>query len=94
MVKRMAQIWADGHLGELENYEKWCECVDTEADRAMMRRLLDLRNPGLASAIDTIHASGTPVFAAVGSLHMIGKLGLPALLSKRGYKVERVPFKP
>jgi len=34
------------------------------------------------------------VFAAVGSLHMIGGLGLPALLQERGYKVVRVDFKP
>jgi len=59
-----------------------------------MRRMLDERNPGLANGIDAIHASGKTVFAAVGSLHMIGKLGLPALLSERGYKVERVDFKP
>jgi uncharacterized protein YbaP (TraB family) len=94
MMIHMAQVWADGRLGELENYEAWCGCLETEADRIMMRRLLDDRNPGLAKSIDAIHASGTPVFAAVGSLHMVGPLGLPALLAARGYKVERVNFKP
>jgi len=34
------------------------------------------------------------VFAAVGSLHMVGKLGLPSLLAERGYRIERVDFKP
>jgi uncharacterized protein YbaP (TraB family) len=94
MLKHMAEVWADGRLGELENYEKWCECVETETDRAMMRRMLDERNPGLAGGIDAIHASGRSVFAAVGSLHMIGDQGLPALLARRGYRVERVDFKP
>lgn len=94
MLMRMAEVWADGQLGELENYEKWCECLKTETDRSMMRRMLDERNPDLARGIDAIHASGRSVFAAVGSLHMIGELGLPALLAKRGYKVERVDFKP
>ena len=94
MLVRMAGVWAEGRLGELENYEKWCECLKTKTDRVMMRRMLDERNPGLASGIDAIHASGKSVFAAVGSLHMIGTLGLPALLAKRGYKVERVDFKP
>jgi uncharacterized protein YbaP (TraB family) len=93
-LARMARVWSDGRLGEMENYEKWCECLETESDRVMMRRLLDDRNPGLAKNIDAIHASGRTVFAAVGSLHMIGRLGLPALLSERGYKVERVDFKP
>ena len=94
MLVRTAQVWADGRLDELENYEKWCECLKTQTDRLMMRRMLDERNPGLANGIDAIHASGSSVFAAVGSLHMIGKRGLPALLAKRGYQVERVDFKP
>lgn len=94
LVKRMAAMWANGQLGELENYEKWCECMDTEESRRAMRRLLDDRNPGLAEGIDRMHASGKRVFGAVGSLHMIGPRGLPALLAGRGYKVERVDFKP
>lgn len=94
MVTRMAQIWADGRLGELERYETWCECLETDADRVQMRRLLDDRNPGLADHIDAIHASGRSVFAAVGSLHMVGRVGLPNLLAERGYRVERVDFKP
>jgi len=37
---------------------------------------------------------GKQVFAAVGSLHMIGPMGLPALMAQRGYRVERVEFTP
>ena len=55
-------------------------------------RLLDARNPGLAERIDALHTSGQRVFAAVGSLHMIGRTGLPALLARRGYTVERIVF--
>ncbi len=94
MLARMARVWSEGRLGEMENYESWCECLETEADRVMMRRMLDERNPGLAKSVDLIHASGKSVFAAVGSLHMVGRLGLPALLAERGYKVERIDFKP
>jgi uncharacterized protein YbaP (TraB family) len=94
MLTRMAEVWAQGKLGEMEKYEEWCQCLETEDDRAMMRHMLDERNPGLAKSIDAIHTSGKTVFAAVGSLHMIGKLGLPALLRERGYAVERVDFKP
>jgi uncharacterized protein YbaP (TraB family) len=68
--------------------------MKTDKDRDMMKRMLDERNPGMAQSIDAIHASGKAVFAAVGSLHMVGKVGLPALLAARGYTVERVPFKP
>lgn len=94
MLARIAQLWADSRLGELERYEQWCGCLDSEAERALHKRLLDDRNPGLAERIDRLHADGKRVFAAVGSLHMIGPTGLPALLAKRGYQVERVEFKP
>lgn len=94
LVARMTQMWANSQLGELENYEQWCECLDTPDERRMMERLLDERNPGLARNIDALHAEGKEVFAAVGSLHMVGRLGLPTLLRERGYKVERVDFKP
>jgi len=87
---RVARVWADGDLNTLTRYEDWCECMKTPADRAAMARVLDERNPALAEGIDALHASGTRVFAAVGSLHMIGPRGLPALLAQRGYQVERI----
>ncbi|MBI5889210.1 MAG: TraB/GumN family protein [Nitrosomonadales bacterium] len=89
---RIARVWADGDFDELSNYEKWCECLDTDSEREMMRRLLDERNPTLAERIDALHAGGKRVFAAVGSLHMFGPTGLPTLLGKRGYRVERIVF--
>ncbi len=42
-----------------------------------MKRLLDERNPALAERIDALHAGRQAVFAAVGSLHMVGPNGLP-----------------
>jgi len=93
MLVRMAQVWAEGRLQELERYEQWCDCLNTAEERAMHSRLLDGRNPALAERIDALHMGGRQVFAAVGSLHMVGRLGLPALLAQRGYEVERVAFK-
>ncbi len=92
LLRRLAMIWAESDEAELTGYESWCECTRTAADRAMLKRLLDDRNPDLAAAVDTLHRSGSRVFAAVGSLHMIGPKGLPALLAARGYVVERVSF--
>ena len=54
--------------------------------------MLDERNPLMADKIDALHAGGQSVFTAVGSLHMIGPQGLPTLMAKRGYRVERVAF--
>jgi uncharacterized protein YbaP (TraB family) len=93
LVARLAQVWADGRFKELERYEQWCDCIHTEEDRALNKRMLDDRNPVLADRIDAMHAAGKQLFAAVGSLHMIGKVGLPVLMAKRGYAVERVEFK-
>ncbi|MEP7139071.1 MAG: TraB/GumN family protein [Caldimonas sp.] len=92
LIRRIAKVWVDGNYAELARYEKWCDCARTPAERAAMKRLLDDRNPALAARIDELHAGGQKVFAAVGSLHMIGRGGLPALLKQRGYKVEQGDF--
>jgi uncharacterized protein len=94
LVLRLTQVWADADLDTLASYEAWCDCLNTDADRAQQARLLDARNPPLADAIAALHAAGKNVFAAVGSLHMIGPLGLPGLLAQRGFSVERVTFSP
>lgn len=90
LLNRLVRIWADADDAELARYESWCDCLKTDADRRAMRRMLDDRNPALAAGIDALHASGQQVFAAVGSLHMIGPKGLPALLAERGYRIERI----
>lgn len=92
VVRRLAQAWEAGRLDDIQDYASWCQCADTEADRALLRRLIDARNPGLAAGIDALHREGDPVFAAVGALHMVGPQGLVALLRARGYAVERVDF--
>jgi len=91
-LTRVAQVWADGDLDKLSRYESWCDCIKTRADRTALTRLLDERNPGLADSIAALHAKGQRVFAAVGSLHMIGQLGLPALMAQRGFRVEAIAF--
>lgn len=92
LMRRVARVWADGRLAELERYEDWCRCMDTERERVLMRRLLADRNPAMVDRIDALHAGGKRVFAAVGSLHMVGAAGLPALFRARGYEVELIDF--
>ena len=93
-LNRVAKIWENADYDEMSNFNEWCDCLKTEVEREMMTRLLDERNPKLAQRIDEIHVSGKSVFAAVGSLHMFGSIGLPALMEKRGYLVEQVDLKP
>jgi len=92
LLRRISKAWVDSDYAELSRYTAWCGCVRTPAERAAMKRLLDDRNPTLAEGIDTIHAAGHSVFAAVGSLHLFGPRGLPALLKRRGYKIEQGVF--
>jgi uncharacterized protein YbaP (TraB family) len=93
LLKRFSQAWANADYTEMTHYDEWCECLNTEIERDVMKRLNDERNPHLADRIDALHGSGKQVFAAVGSLHMFGPIGLPALMAKRGYLVERVDLK-
>ena len=90
LLNRLVRTWADADDAELGRYESWCDCLKTDADRRALRRMLDDRNPALAASIDALHSGGKQVFAAVGSLHMMGPKGLPALLAQRGYRVERI----
>ncbi len=93
LIKRLSQAWANADYAEMEHFTDWCECLKTATERETMKRLLDDRNPALAAKIDALHKEGKRVFAAVGSAHRFGPLGLPALMEKRGYTVERVDMK-
>jgi uncharacterized protein YbaP (TraB family) len=92
-IARLAAAWERGDLDEMAAYERWCECVLDDADRQLMARLLDERNPGLADRIDALHREGTRVFAGVGALHMVGPKALPQLLRERGFQVERIAYR-
>ncbi len=94
MLKRIAEVWANADYAGMERFDEWCDCLDTEIEREMMRRLLDGRNPAMAGRIDELHRSGKRVFAAVGSLHLFGPIGLPTLMAKRGYRVEQIDLRP
>ena len=91
-LQRIFKVWLSGDDVDLARYDKWCECTPPESERLLMKRMLDDRNPGLADGINALHEAGQRVFAAVGSLHMIGPLGLPALMAQRGYAVERIAY--
>jgi uncharacterized protein YbaP (TraB family) len=92
VLRRLAKAWAEGDLATIDNHAEWCDCANTDADRAQLQRLNDARNPHLADAIAALHAQGHHVLAAVGALHMTGPQALPRLLEERGFKVQRVAF--
>lgn len=89
-LQRMIRLWEAGDNAGMENYEQWCDCIKSDADRALYKRVNDARNPGMADSIDAMHQGGRSVLAAVGALHMTGVAALPKLMAERGYSVERV----
>jgi uncharacterized protein YbaP (TraB family) len=91
-TERLTNAWATRDLDEIQRYGEWCECMITETDRKYMKGLIDDRNPHLAAGIDRLSRDGRKVFAAVGSLHLVGLNSVQNLLEKMGYKVERVEF--
>ncbi len=94
LIKRLADIWENGDLAQLETYEQWCKCVEGDADREYLHALNDGRNQHIAEGIDKLHAEGNRVFAAVGALHMSGTHALPKLMATLGYSVERMSYAP
>ncbi|WP_420226295.1 TraB/GumN family protein [Pigmentiphaga litoralis] len=93
-LERLIAAWDRGDHAELSSYARWCDCLTTPEERAMMRRVLDDRNPALARGIAGLHGPARSVFAAVGALHMTGDLSLLRLLAEQGFEVERVPLRP
>lgn len=87
---RLIEAWAGGDLDTLERYPQWCDCLDTPAEREASRRLLEDRHPQMVERIERLHRQGQSLFVAVGSLHLTGPQGLPALLAQRGMRVTRV----
>ena len=92
LLQRLAGDWRRGDLDDLDAYASWCGCLRTAEQRADFAKLVDERNPPMADRIVQWHDEGRVLFVAVGSLHMIGPAGLPALLKARGFAVERVAF--
>jgi uncharacterized protein YbaP (TraB family) len=92
ILGRLAGAWRQGDLDDLGAYAQWCDCLKTPEQRADFAKLVDARNPVMADRVAALHAQGKSLFVAVGSLHMVGPIGLPALLRARGFEVERVPL--
>lgn len=55
-----------------------------------MERLVFERNERMAGRLTELAADGKARFVVVGVAHMLGERGIPALLARRGFRVERV----
>jgi len=84
--KTLAEAWRGGDMALIERETETGLLADPELRAA----LLTNRNVAWSKRIETVMESGARPFVAVGSAHMAGKEGLPALLTGNGFKVTRV----
>lgn len=82
-VKEMAQAWSFGDVAAIEKFSL------TEMKNApeLYQLLLVERNNNWIPHVEACLKQNAGCFIVVGAAHLVGPDGLPALLTKKGYKV-------
>ena len=83
---RLQRAWLKGDLPVLKAATREGIMADPELRAA----LLTDRNDAWIDQLDNVLESGKRPLVAVGAAHLVGPDGLPALLTERGYTVERI----
>lgn len=84
-TRRLDQAWAKGDLALIERE------TDKALDDPVLREaLLVGRNRAWIEQLTAMLKAGARPFVAVGTAHLVGKDGLPAMLEARGYRVTRI----
>jgi uncharacterized protein YbaP (TraB family) len=82
-VKEMAQAWAFGNVAAIEQMT----LKALQESPELYKRLLIERNNNWLPHVEQCLKEKAGCFIVVGAAHLVGPDGLPALLSKKGYKV-------
>ena len=82
-VKEMAQAWAFGNVAAIEKMT----LKALQESPELYKRLLIERNNNWVPQVEQCLKQKAGCFIVVGAAHLVGPDGLPALLSKKGYKV-------
>ena len=85
-MRKLEQAWAHGDIA-LVDAETNAEFLH---DPQLREALLVRRNHAWSARLRADLARGAHPFVAVGLAHLVGKDGLPALLTAQGYKVTRL----
>lgn len=83
----VAELW---HSGDVEALARLMNAAMGATDSPLYRRLLTDRNRRWTTAIAQMLADNEDAMIVVGAGHLAGPVGVPALLSADGYKVERM----
>jgi uncharacterized protein YbaP (TraB family) len=82
-VKELAQAWTFGNVAEMERLT----LLTMKEAPELYQRLLVERNNNWIPHVETCLKQKAGCFIVVGAAHLVGPDGLPALLTKKGYKV-------
>jgi uncharacterized protein len=90
LTKKLDKAWVSGDLKTLDNYVNGDM---RRLDMAVYKAILVDRNSNWTKQIDTLMKAdqkNAVIFIAVGAGHLTGKDGIPTMLEKLGYRVDRV----
>lgn len=76
--------------GDPEALQKVMDEQDDVGSKSLEKKLLDDRNVVMTGKMEEYLRGSAPVFAVVGSAHIIGDKGIAKQLRDKGYKVEQV----
>lgn len=85
-AKALAAAWRAGDLAALERQTR----RGLLADPALYEALAAVRNRAWFSKLAPMLEDGRRPLVAVGTAHMLGSDGLPALLAAKGYRIRRL----
>ena len=83
----LADLW---HAGDVDALARTMNAALGPVDSPTYRRLLGDRNRRWADKIGGMLAGNENAIIIVGAAHLAGPVGLPALLSANGFKIERM----
>lgn len=75
--------------GDVDAFAELLEPDDPQL-QILFEHLVFRRNRQMVARLDDMAADGKERFVVVGLLHLVGPRGIPALLSGRGYRVQRL----
>ena len=89
-AQALIDAWARADGAAVEAFMRDLLGETTASSRFTHRVLLDKRNPEMASKIEALLRNEETTFVGVGLLHMVGDTGVPTLLRRMGYDVEKL----
>lgn len=86
IIEQLTDAWANGEVEALDMLNR----QDLGGDDTRFNQLITQRNQRWISQLETLLADNDNAMVIVGAGHLVGSDGVPELLERAGYTVERV----